>query len=74
MHTKLSALWLIGPQLKPTLVPSQPMKNQSDDFHRCFSLQGSTAVVCEHANGTYVLGEEDESAPTKKNRLELQTG
>lgn len=48
------------------------MKNQSDDFHRCFSLQGSTAVVCEHANGSYVLGEEDESAPARKNRLELQ--
>jgi len=41
------------------------MKNQIDVFKRCFSAQG-TDVVCEHENGTYVVGEKDERAPTIK--------
>jgi len=49
------------------------MRNQSDDYHRCFSLQGTATVVCEHENGEYVLAQEDESAPdTNDNRLELR--
>jgi hypothetical protein len=47
------------------------MKNQADDFQRCFPQKGSTNVVCEHKNGKYVIAQADEGAPTTKNRLEL---
>jgi hypothetical protein len=48
------------------------MKKQIDDFQRCFPQKGEAAVVCEHDNGTFVIGKADEGAPANKNRLELK--
>jgi hypothetical protein len=46
---------------------------QQDPFSRCYPLKGkaSAKVVCEHDNGTFVIGGEEEIDPEQKNRLRL---
>jgi len=44
---------------------------QQDPFSRCYPLKGDTKVVCEHDNGTFVIGGDEEIDPKKKNRLRL---
>jgi hypothetical protein len=46
-------------------------QQQKNPFSRCFSVKGSTKVVCEHKNGSFVIGDGDESIPAKRKRLKL---
>jgi hypothetical protein len=44
---------------------------QTDDFSRCYPLTESAKVVCEHDNGTFIIGGDEETDPENKNRLRL---